>query len=143
MNLYRTKPSSFRRVGDRYSRFFNFDHFMGRDAFDEPWIADTSSKIRNGKNRYKIDIALPGFTKKDIQVAIHNDTLSVQIVKNGKGSDQSTAEDIPMKFGKRYYTLPKYLDQEGIQVKLRDGILKIRIPYKDGVSPEKKKITVS
>jgi len=34
----RLKRGPFHRIGDSYGRFFNPDHFMGRSAFDGPWL---------------------------------------------------------------------------------------------------------
>ena len=135
--MYRTRvrPSVFDRMGSRYNHFFDFDHFLGRNALDESWIAN-KDWIKNSTKKYKIQVPLPGFSKKDIQVQLNDHTLEVRIFKNG--ADQ---EDQQIEVGKRYYHLPANLDLSAIKVRFKNGLLRVSIPYLEGLK-ESTKISV-
>lgn len=133
-------PDALHRIGDRYRRFFNFDHFLGRNAFEDSWMVNGRSNIRNGKKSYKINIALPGFTKDDVELKLYRNVLSVKIFKDSENPDKELIEENgPIKFGRRYYQLPGYVDQEKLKAHLQDGLLKIRIPYKPDYRQDKPK----
>ena len=127
--MYRTRvrPSVFDRIGSRYSHFFDFDHFLGRNALDDSWIAQ-EDWVEQSPKKYQIQVPLPGFSKSDIQVHLTDHTLEVRIFKNGPESDN---EEHQIEVGKRYYQLPPNLDLEAIKVKFKNGMLRVTIPYTD------------
>ncbi len=124
--MYRTRvrPSVFDRIGSRYSHFFDFDHFLGRNALDEPWIAD-EDWVEKSPKKYRVQVPLPGFSKKDIQVQLTDHTLEVRIFKNAADSK----EEHQIEVGKRYYHLPPNLDLSNIKVRFKNGLLRVTIPY--------------
>lgn len=142
ISLYNNR-NSLHRIGDRYKRLFDFDHFLGRNAYDETWMTNAGSKIRNGKKFYKIDVALPGLSKKDIHMELHRNMLSFKIIKESQRSDQESGEGPDhIELGRRYYRLPDYVDLDGLKAKLSNGVLKIRIPYKPDYQPNTRIVEV-
>ena len=123
----RVRPSVFERIGSRYNHFFDFDHFMGRNALDDTWMAG-EDWVDEAKQKYRIQVPLPGFSKKDLQVELNDRTLEIRIYKNGA---EASEEDHQIEVGKRYYQLPPNLDLEAIKVRFKNGMLRISIPYSE------------
>ncbi|MEM6816162.1 MAG: hypothetical protein AAF600_17530 [Bacteroidota bacterium] len=44
MKLLKINYGPFRRIGNRYRHFINDNHFLGRDAFEEPWMSKCQSR---------------------------------------------------------------------------------------------------
>jgi len=86
---------------------------------------------REGEFAYHIDIDLPGMNKNDININIHENSLTISGERNHKG--ELKKEDyykIETLFGKfeRIFTLPENIDTENITANSTNGVLEIVIP---------------
>ncbi len=89
-----------------------------------------SVNITDNKNSYKLDIALPGMRKKDINIEIKNNCLIISSEKKSekkrKFKNQIRQEYTYSRF-QRIFELPPDADENYIKAKFKNGILQIRI----------------
>ncbi len=90
-----------------------------------------SVNTREGEFAYHIDVDLPGIKKEDINIDVHEGTLTISGERNFK--DEVKEEDyykVETSFGKfqRAFSLPKSVDVENISAASNDGVLEIVIP---------------
>ena len=131
------------------------NHF---DLFDEmfrdPFFEGTESKvmktdIKEKKDKYLIDIDLPGYEKKDIKMEISDGYLTVHASVNKEVDDEKDKGKYVRK--ERYvgecsrsFYVGDNVTEDEIKAKFKNGTLTIEIPKKDDKKelPEKKYIPI-
>ena len=88
------------------------------------------------ENGYRIDVAVPGLSKKDFNIDLENDVLTISSEqkenKNEKKHNYMRREFSYTSF-KRSFQLPETIDQENIKASHDAGILTIQLPKKEEV----------
>ncbi len=124
--------------------FFNTEKFFDTDFFKREWVPAVN--IAENDNQYEVELSVPGMKKEDIQVHLDGGVLTVS------GENKSEKEDKNKKFTRREFTyssfsrsftLPDNADENSINAKYEDGILKLSIGKKIKVQDQKKQIAVS
>lgn len=115
------------------------DGFLGDDMFarffDTP--ANTTMpavNIKEGKEEFSIEVAAPGFEKKDFKIDLNNNVLEISSEKeekNEENGDKLMRCEFKYSSFKRYFTLPDTIESEKIKASYKDGILNVTIPKKD------------
>ena len=131
------------------------NHF---DLFDEmfrdPFFEGTESKvmktdIKEKKDKYLIDIDLPGYEKEDIKMEIADGYLTVHASVNKELDDEKEKGKYVRK--ERYvgecsrsFYVGENVKEEEIKAKFKNGTLTIEVPKKDDKKelPEKKYIPI-
>lgn len=130
-----------------------FDPFKGIENFhrvlDNYPVNETKAisgfipqvNTREGEFAYHIDLDLPGIKKEDINIDVHDNSLSISGERKTK--EEVKEEDyhkIETSFGKfeRVFTLPKNIDIENITATSEDGVLEIVIPKQDETASKKR-----
>ncbi len=86
---------------------------------------------------------VPGLEDKDIEIRLEDNTLTL---KGERKFEKETQEEnyhrIERAYGTFYrsFTLPPYVDQEGIKAEHENGVLKVRLPKKAETKPRKVQI---
>jgi len=123
------------------NKMFN-DFFRSFDRGYEYPLMD----IIDSKDDLVIYVEVPGVSKDDIKVKIHNDVLTI--------SGERKEPELPEKanclirereFGKfmRSVRLPYPIEVSKVSAEYKDGILKITLPKKEEVKPKEIQINVS
>jgi len=124
------KSGPFHRIGDTYGHFFNTEHFLGRSAFDKPWLApEPAANLGKNKVHYFIEVALPGYEKQEIDLALKDDILIVTAEKTEDFKDEYLAREIHFDTIVRHFELDDEVDQENIEAKFENGLLRITLPH--------------
>lgn len=142
MKLLQVKPGPFHRIGDRYARLIDGDHFLGRDAFEDSWMTKPRTNVLKDDQGYTIELTVPGFKKEDIKVEIEDDILNVTAEKESSIHDEVIHQELADKRF-RSYSLPDGINQNKITAKLEDGLLKISIPKKENAAHVKSTVKVA
>ena len=135
-NLNRWKPTLLDELFD--DRWFNFD------AFNQTFPAvNTIEK----DNQYLLEIAVPGMDKKDFEIEIQNDLISISSIskqeKEVKDILNYNRQEFNYNSFHRTFSLPKEVDQSKIKANYSNGILTITLPkLKEVISKSKKLIEV-
>jgi len=93
------------------------------------WIP--AINVKENKEDFEIEVAAPGFSKKDFEVAITDDILTISAenkkIKDEEEDDYSRKEFHYNSF-KRSFTLPKSIDfSKKIDAKYENGVLRVHL----------------
>lgn len=121
-------------LGPLFRHTIGFDHFD--DLMDAALRADQSGGyppydiVREGEDRYRIDMAVAGFSQDDLDVTVKENQLSIS-GNAGAGSQDGDSEETWLHRGiarrpfQRTFRLAEHVQVEG--ARLRDGLLRVRL----------------
>jgi HSP20 family protein len=148
MTLIRWRPlrnvMSFRDDMDRL-----LDEFYNRmtgpaDGYEGDWFPPMD--VSEGDNEVTASLELPGISREDIKVSVHNDVLTV----SGEKKQERTDEDQNVRrvernygFFKRSVSLPAEVDATKVKATFKDGILKVTLPKLESKKPKEIEVQVS
>ena len=132
-----------------------FDRFFEGGLFD--WsnrnYSNTNTtlpsvNIKESNENFEVEVAAPGFTRKDFTIELDNDQLTISSEKETsdetKEGQQFSLREFSYQSFCRTFTLPNTADSEKIGAKYENGILRIIIPKKEEARPKPaKQISIS
>lgn len=133
-------PSFFGRGKDLTKSFLqNADEFF-TDLFPvKGWPRTNVTKTNNG---YAIEVSAPGYNKKEVEISLENDTLTISFEKK-ENKENLDHQEFSYNCSSRSYKLPEHCDVENIKTTMENGILVVNIPNKAATkNPERKLIPV-
>jgi HSP20 family protein len=115
------------------------DEFFGNDLFARffEMPANTTMpavNIKEGKEDFTIEVAAPGFEKKDFKIDLNNSVLEISSEKeerNEVNDEKSLRSEFRYSSFKRFFTLPDSVEADKIKATYKDGILNVSIPKKE------------
>jgi len=124
-----------------FNRFFENDLFdWSTRNFSNTNTTLPSVNIREDENGFEVDMAAPGFEKKDFKIELLNNLLTISSEKKveteTKEGQQFTRQEFSYQSFSRSFTLPNTVEGEKIQAKYENGILKVAIPKKEEAKPK-------
>ncbi len=119
-------------------------NFYLDDMFDgvarPPRPNDMKCDVYEKDSNYVIELDIPGFDKKDIQIECDNDVLTITAEKSNELNEDDDKRYIRRErvYGKvvRSFTFAS-INQEGIKAEFNNGILKVTIPKQEQVETKK------
>ena len=125
--------------------FFNdFDNFLNDFSsslnYSSSW--EPKFEVLNTDTMYCIRAEIPGMSKKDIDIELENNTLSISGDRKWNDKDQNNYSEFS--YGKFYrsFNLPEDVKENNIKASMKDGILSVQVPRLEKVKPEVKKIAI-
>lgn len=119
----------------RRNSFDLFDNFFEDDFFPKKERSLMKTDIREKKDKYVIDIDLPGFEKENINLALKNGYLeiSAKVEKEDKNDDEEKFVRRERFYGEcsRSFYVGDEIEEDDIEAEFKNGILKIEIPKKE------------
>jgi len=126
------------------SRKRNYD-FLD-NFFDNLWLEEGNVNtyfpkvdIKEDENNIIVEADLPGLDKKDINVHVENNTLSIsgsrEVKKEEKEKGWHRSERQYGKFERSFY-LGENVDSQKIKAEFDKGVLKISVPKKEEAKPK-------
>ena len=126
-----------------------FDNFFGKDMFDfnnsgvaMPGSAAPAVNVREHGDGFEVEVAAPGFDKKDFHIEVDNDLLTISSVRETKNEEtKDNGRYTRREFGytsfKRSFALPEHtVNTEKIKASYENGILYISLPKLEEVKPK-------
>jgi HSP20 family protein len=132
-----------------FDKFFDTDLFdMNRRNFSGTNTTLPSVNIKENTDGFEVEMAVPGLKKEDFNIELNNDLLTITSEKKVENETKEGEEFIRREFSyqefKRSFTLPNIVDDEKIQAKYEDGVLKVYVPKREEVKPKPaKKIAIA
>ncbi len=129
------------------------DFDLIEDMFRDPFFTNEESKImktdiKEKKDKYIIDIDLPGYEKENIKMSIEDGYLTVNASTNTEKEDKEEGKFVRkeryMGSCSRSFYVGDAVENEDIKASFKNGTLKIEIPKKENKKelPEVKYIPI-
>lgn len=142
-NLTRWNPvSEFDDLMNRYNRLFGLTRSNGeregKDLFSRSDWAPAVD-IKETPEAFTIEAELPGMSKEDVKVTVHDGVLSIQGER--KHEEETTDKKhhrIERVYGSflRRFTLPENVDDSSIKANFKDGVLSLTLQKSEPAEPK-------
>lgn len=123
-------PSLFEDFYKPWNEWFDNAGFFGR-VMNLPAV-----NIIEQKNEYLVSLAAPGLKKDDFKIDVNGNMLTISSEKEESKDEKDkkfTRKEYSYFSFSRSFTLPEEINQEKIEAKYDDGVLKISLPRRDEV----------
>ena|SRR5690554_4857222 len=136
MNLTVKKNGGFSSL---FPEFLNPASLLGRDFFnlDSDLIPSRlginlpTANVSESPKEYKLELAAPGLQRKDFNIEIENNTLTISAEQEEEKKEEDgeySRKEYSFNSFSRSFALPENVKEDGIEAKYVDGILKVTIP---------------
>jgi len=99
-----------------------------------------SVNIKESEDGFEVEVAAPGFDKKDFNIELDNDILTISSEKTVENEtaegERYTKKEFSYQSFTRSFNLPEDVDAEKITAKYKNGILSVVIPKKEEAKPK-------
>jgi len=148
--LVRQTPDNFIKsvndeIGTILNRHFGSLYPEFDDETDKLDRAMMPLELTEKKEEYDVKAELPGVKKEDLEISLENNYLTIKAQKNEhKEENKENYKTSEFRYGEfsRAVYLPSEVEEDKIEAKLEDGVLRIRIPKIFKKENSAKKITV-
>ena len=128
-----------------------WEDFFNSDLFNLPAIASRGMtvpavNITETDTEFVLELAAPGMKKSDFHVNIDRNVLAVSPEKEEEKEEKEknyTRKEFSYNSFQRSFTLPESVNQEKIDAKYVNGVLKFILPKKEEVIRKTKEINIS
>ena len=119
---------------DIFPSWANWDRFDNYLMNNDPWTVGLSHRPSNKyrwdetDEAYKLDIVMPGLTKKDIDLTFKEGTLTIKCKKDVSDSD---SQFYGVKTEQAFRNFPRGVNADKVTAEMKEGILFIVLPKKE------------
>ncbi len=130
------------QLPDLLGRFFDDDSLesWSNRNYSEAGTTLPKVNIKENNDAFDVEVAVPGFDKKDFNIKLDNGVLTVSSEKKEekttKDDEKYSRREFSYQSFTRTFTLPELVDGNKISAKYTNGILKINIPKKEEAKPK-------
>ena len=131
-NQLRPVTIGFDNVFDHFERMFE-DDFRGLSVPNFP----PYNIVKTGDNKYDVELALAGYSKKDIDVSLEEGVLTIKTIKDADEKEEKSGvlhQGIAKRYFSKAFTIADDVEVKGAE--LKDGLLKVSL---ERIIPEHKK----
>ncbi len=101
------------------------------------------SNIIEKDDSFTVDLAVPGFSKEDFKIEVHERNLKVSAEKQ-TNTEEATQKYLVKEFGHKSFTksfrLPNSVESDNIEATYHEGILSLSIPKKEEAKPKEPRL---
>jgi HSP20 family protein len=127
----------------------SFRPFYMPNFFDDDFFSVRSNRsssmpavnIREDDKNYVLDLAIPGIDKKDLNIDMNEDVLTISSEKKNESEESRDGykrKEFSYSAFCRSFYIPENVNREKIEANYKDGVLSVTLPKQD---EEKSKIT--
>ena len=131
----------------RRNSFDLFDNFFEDDFFQRRERNLMKTDIREKKDKYIVDVDLPGFEKENIDLTLKNGYLeiSAKVEKEDNSEEEEKFVRQERFYGEcsRSFYVGEDITEDDINAEFKNGILKIEVPKKEEQRREKETKQIS
>jgi len=139
MKLISVYPEARKRRKTHRPTFYNFvNDFLNADFPETATSKNTfrskpSVNVLENNDEFRIELAAPGLSKKDFDIQVENQTLTISANKEvaGKEDEKFVQKEFAYTSFSRTFNLPKTIDTTGIKASFKNGILTLALPKKE------------
>jgi HSP20 family protein len=115
-------------MGEGFAPLIDKEHFLGRSAIgSKKWNLPPANVLKSG-DIFEIELAVPGFNKKELEIIVEDDILTVRaekVKKNGLIDKKYILEEFFRDSFERRFRLGEGIGHEKIKAEYKDGILRL------------------
>lgn len=109
-------------------------------------LAEFKTDVTDEGDHYLLEADLPGFDKKDIQLDISGDMLTVKAERHSKFEEKDKKDKI-VRVERSYGSYSRQFDvsginTDGINAKYENGVLQLKLPKKEIDKPESRHLEI-
>ena len=128
MQKFSIRNHSFDRMGSRYGPVIDHDHFLGHSAFQFQWKKGSPGSIKLSRKGelFHMEVAVPGFSREELTVAISDDILVIRGVRKQQQAHPETefiVEEFDTDSFERKFRMSPEISREKITARYENGIL--------------------
>ncbi len=123
-----------------------FDNWFDNDLFNweynnhEAEATLPAVNIKENADAFKVEMAVPGFDKKDFKINLDHNVLTIasekKVENEHKNGERYTCREYSYQSFSRSFTLPDAANSDKISAKYENGILNIEIPKREEAKPK-------
>ncbi|MDR6301543.1 Hsp20/alpha crystallin family protein [Mesonia maritima] len=147
MSLVKFNQRKFPWQKEGITSWFDIDNFFGQDFFSKNESLPAMN-IKENDNSFEIELAVPGFSRNEIEVSLENNNLHISATKEHEEKEQK--EDYTYKeftynsFNRQFHLPPSVNQEQEIKATYKNGVLKLDLAKKEeAIKPPKKTIKIS
>lgn len=118
-----------------FDDFFNRELFnWGNNNFSASRTTLPSVNIKELEKAFEVEVAAPGMQKEDFKVTLDGNLLTIASSKEDKKEENSgnyTRKEFSYQSFQRSFELSKDVDDDNIEAKYENGVLRLNIPKKE------------
>ena len=132
----------------RRNNFDLFDDFFNEEFLPRKERNLMKTDIKEHKNKYTVEVDLPGFSKENIDLSLNNGYLNIhtKVEKKDEKDDEGKFLHRERFYGEcsRSFYVGDEVEEKDVQAEFKNGILKIDIPKKEEAKkiPETRQIEI-
>jgi HSP20 family protein len=133
-----TRPVSiFNDLDNLFNNFGDFTSIVDQRSSWKPRF-----EVLNTDATYCIRAELPGMSKKDINIELEDNVLTLSGERKWNDKDDNNYSEFSYGNFLRSFNLPEDVKENNIKASMKDGVLSIQVPRLEKVKPEVKKIAI-
>ena len=123
-----------------------FDNWFDNDLFNweynnhEAEATLPAVNIKENADAFKVEMAVPGFDKKDFKINLDHNVLTIssekKVENEHKNGEHYTCREYSYQSFSRSFTLPDAANGDKISAKYENGILNVEIPKREEAKPK-------
>jgi len=121
------KRPMYRSNSDFVSHLMKTTEDIFKPLFGEDLRRDAFHSFLEDGDKYFLEVALPGYDKKDVDLSLKGDTLTLKAQREDRAGETHEVD--------RDYTIPPKAKVSKVSSSLKDGILLIELPRVEGTKP--------
>lgn len=123
--------------------FWNSENVFDRGLFKKESLPAVNVKENDG--HFEIEVAAPGYKKDDFKIEVSEGVLSISAETEDEKSettDKYTRKEFTASSFCRSFSLPENVNDEKVNAKYEDGLLRLKLAKSEKPAPKKKTISV-
>ncbi|MBR6917985.1 MAG: Hsp20/alpha crystallin family protein [Clostridia bacterium] len=152
--MFELKPYTHKNAVASRNPFHDLDEFerefFGLNPyryFKESGLGEFRTDVKDNGDSYMLEADLPGFDKKDINIEMNGDTLTISAERHSEHEE----EDKKKKYIRCERSYGSYvrefdisgIEADGITAKYENGVLTLDMPKKNKAAPESKRLEIN
>jgi HSP20 family protein len=105
------------------------------------WMAPYGVDIREDQDHLYVEADLPGFKKDEVDITLENQTLTISAEHRPEAMEEKKGDWLlnERRYARflRSFTLPPTVDDQKVDAKLSDGVLRITLNKREETKPRK------
>lgn len=125
---------------DFFAPFSLMDRWTARPFGDERWMP--AMDVREDDDAYNVAVELPGLSKKDVEVTVENNVLTVSGERRWEKEEGDEKKGrfhrVERAYGTftRSFTLPRTVKADTVKAEFKDGVLNLTLPKAEEAKPQ-------